>query len=212
MKKQAERSLYLVTNSAELSLEDFLQIVRLSIEGGVTMVQLREKEMSSKEMCRIGRKLLSYLKPQGIPLIINDRLEVAHDIQADGVHLGQSDLEVSEARAILGQNAIIGLSVENMDHVQKAESQMVDYLAASPLFHTKTKSNCSPPWGLDNLTRLCSISRHPVIAIGGINEANLESVLACGVSGIAVVSAIFNAPCPKKSAETLIKKMKTYGK
>ncbi len=208
MKHPIDLSLYLVTNRKTLELADFLDIIRASIDGGVRIVQLREKEASAREMITLGKELLSVLKPRGIPLIMNDRVDVAYAVGADGVHLGQSDLSVAEARAILGKQAIIGLSVETLDQAIAATEEEVDYLAASPLFHQTTKTNCAEPWGLDGLKQLCAASKHPVIAIGGIDKTNAKQVLACGAVGVAVVSAIFNAPCPKTAALTMIHRMK----
>ena len=208
MKSPIDLSLYLVTNRGALALEDFFKIISLSIEGGVKIIQLREKETPAREMIAVGKRLRSLLKPLGIPLIINDRVDVAHAVNADGVHLGQSDLEVSEARAILGQRVIIGLSVETIEQAIAAADEDVDYLAASPVFHTKTKSDCDKPWGLHGLQYLCSISRHRIVAIGGIDETNVEKVLECGAEGVAVVSAIFNAQCPKAAAIKITNRMK----
>lgn len=200
-------SLYLVTHRGSRDLESFFKIIIAAVEGGVTLVQLREKECSAREMIDIGKKLLHLLRPLKIPLIINDRVDVAHVLQADGVHLGQSDLAVSEARAILGPQAIIGLSVESLEQARNAVIENVDYLAASPLFETKTKTDCTQPWGLQSLKELCSLSKHPIVAIGGINETNVMQVKECGVNGVAVVSAIFDAPCPKTAAHRI-----RYGK
>lgn len=214
MKRSVDLSLYLVTNRGALEFDDFVNIIRASIDGGVKIVQLREKEASARETISIGKRLLSVLKPLGIPLIINDRVGVAHAIGADGVHLGQSDLvpagsiRVAEARAILGKEAIIGLSVESLEQALAANVEEVDYLAASPLFPTKTKADCGEPWGLDGLKQLCAISNHPVIAIGGIDETNAKQIIDCGAVGVAVVSAIFNAPCPKTAALTMMNSMK----
>lgn len=210
MKLPIDFSLYLVTHRGSLALEDFLKIIRQSVSGGVNMVQLREKDMSSEAMIALGKNLLSFLRPLGIPLIINDRVDVAYEINADGVHLGQSDLHVDEARAVLGKQAIIGLSVETIDQAISAEAQDIDYLAASPVFSTKTKHDCTMPWGLAGLKSLCSISRHPIIAIGGINESNVEQVMECGAAGVAIVSAIFHALCPKTASQVISNKMKRY--
>ncbi len=210
MKNTFDLSLYLVTNRGELALEDFLRVIHQSIEGGVKVVQLREKKMSSCEMIAIGRDLCAFLKPLGIPLIINDRVDVALAVNADGVHLGQSDLKVADARAILGKKTIIGLSVETIEQVIEAEDEDIDYLAASPIFLTTTKTDCGKPWGFDGLKYICSISRHPVVAIGGINETNVEGILECGAIGVAVASTIFNAPCPKTAAITITNRMKRY--
>ena len=132
MKHPIDLSLYLVTNRKTLELADFLDIIRASIDGGVRIVQLREKEASAREMITLGKELLSVLKPRGIPLIMNDRVDVAYAVGADGVHLGQSDLSVAEARAILGKQAIIGLSVETLDQAIAATEEEVDYLSGKP--------------------------------------------------------------------------------
>lgn len=192
--------LYLVTDQRNLTEEQFLHIVQEAIKGGVKMVQLREKEASARTLMGLGKKLLAILRPQNIPLIINDRVDVAHALQADGVHLGQSDLPVAEARTILGPKALIGLSVETLE--QNWEG--ADYLAASPIFATATKRDHAPPWGLDGLRQLCTVSQKPVFAIGGINETNIGEVRSAGAAGVAVVSAIFQAPCPQTAARRLI--------
>jgi thiamine-phosphate pyrophosphorylase len=207
MRFSTDLSLYLVTKRGKLTLEIFFEVICKSIEGGVRVVQLREKEAPDEEVIAIGRRLRSFLKPLGIPLIINDRINVAKAVGADGVHLGQSDRKVAEARGILGREAIIGLSVETMEQAIAANGEEVDYLAASPLFLTNTKSDCGQPWGLDGLKELCSL-RIPVVAIGGINETNIVDVCAQGVAGVAVVSAIFDAPCPKAAALFLENKIR----
>ncbi|MFW9878534.1 MAG: thiamine phosphate synthase [Candidatus Thorarchaeota archaeon] len=141
-------------------------------------------------------------------IIINDRVDVAYAISADGVHLGQSDLKVSEAREILGPKAIIGLSVESVEQAIEANREDIDYIAASPVFSTKTKTNCSMPWGLNGLKQLCIVSKHPVIAIGGIDKNNAKQVIECGAKGVAVISAIFDAICPKTAAFQILNSMK----
>lgn len=199
-------SLYLVTHRGNRSFEDFFRIILEAIEGGVTIVQLREKRTPLYEMIEIAKNLHALLKPLGIPLIINDRIDVAHAVGAEGVHLGQSDFSVKKARALLGKEAIIGISVETIEQAIAAADEEIDYLAASPLFATQTKSDCASPWGLDGLQKLCAISPYPVIAIGGINEANIQSVFASGAVGAAVISSIFNASCPKTAALKMRKK------
>lgn len=203
MKRSVDLSLYLVTRRDSLGLEKFLSIIRDAIEGGVTVVQLREKNASAREVIHLGKKLLLLLRPLGIPLIINDRVDVAHAIGADGIHLGQTDLSVAEARAILGKQAIVGLSVESLHQAETAMQEDVDYLAASPLFHTKTKTDCGEPWGLDGLKHLCTISKYPVIAIGGVNETNVKEVMGSGAAGVALVSAVFDSPCPRSAARRM---------
>ncbi len=208
MKCLTDFSLYLVTHRAGLTFEEFFSRVRQAVAGGVKIVQLREKESSAREMISIGTELLSILRPLGIPLIINDRVDVAHVLGADGVHLGQSDLRVSEARAILGKGAIIGLSVETLEQAAEAAEEEVDYLAASPVLQNRTKTDCAPPWGLDGLKQLCAVSRHPIVAIGGVNEKTAKQMVESGAAGLAVVSAIFNAPCPKTAAQGILGSIK----
>lgn len=208
MNKIVDLTLYLVTQRGSLPLDDFFKIILQSVEGGVKIVQLREKETSTDEMITIGKKLHAFLKPLNIPLIINDRIDVALAIQAEGVHLGQSDQNVVEARRLLGKQSIIGLSVESIEQALTAEKADIDYIAASPVFSTSTKTDCEKPWGLEGLNQLCTISRHPVVAIGGINHANIESIFRSGASGAAIVSALFKAPCPKSAAQQLIQRIK----
>lgn len=210
LKSLTDFSLYLVTNREGLTLDQFFSIICQSIEGGVKVVQLREKETSTREICEIARALQPLLKRRSIPLLINDRVDIAHAVNADGVHLGQSDLKLSEARALLGKRAVIGLSVETMEHVREVAKEDIDYLAVSPLFPSQTKRDCNNPWGLDGLKQACATSPHPVIAIGGIRESNLEDVLDCGATGVAVISAIFKAPCPKTAALSFSNKMRRY--
>jgi thiamine-phosphate pyrophosphorylase len=196
-------SLYLVTENAHSNLEKFLNTIMQSIEGGVTVVQLRAKEASTQALITLGKALLAILIPLGIPLIINDRVDIAHAISANGVHLGQSDLNVAAARAILGPQAIIGISVETLEQAILAQDEEIDYLAVGPLFPTLSKKDCGALWRLEELQQVCTLSRYPVIAIGGINERNIDSVMSNGVAGIAVISAIFRAPSPLNAARKL---------
>lgn len=201
-------SLYLVTQRADLSLEDFYGLILQAIDSGVRVVQLREKRCSDEEFVRIGKGLVDLLKPRRIPVIVNDLAEVALKINAAGVHLGQGDGNVVDARKILGEKAIIGLSVETLEQVYAAESLDIDYIAASPVFKTPTKEDSGKPWGLDGVRKLCSISRHPVIGIGGINIENVQDVFSAGAVGIAVISAIFGAKFPGDAARELSTKIK----
>jgi len=195
--------LYLVTDR-ELSLGRPLEaIVEAAASGGVSLVQLREKSVSTREYVEIARRIQNVLKLRGIPLVINDRVDVALAVGAEGVHLGQEDMPYPEARKVLGRKAIIGLSVENMDQALEAEKLDVDYLGVSPVFLTPTKPDTKAPWGLDGLGRLRQRSRHVLIAIGGINSSNALQVLEAGADGLAVVSAICSAPAPEEAARRL---------
>ncbi len=201
--KAEQLRLYLVTDRG-LSLERDLEwIVSQAVKGGTTMVQLREKDIDTREFIALGERLLKLLRPAGVPLIINDRVDVALAVDADGVHIGQSDMPYEIARRLLGPSKIIGLSVENLDELREANSLDVDYIAVSPVYSTATKTDTAPPFGLEGLRSAVAISRHPSVAIGGMNASTAPDVLATGVDGIAVVSAICSASDPKLAAEEL---------
>lgn len=196
-------SLYLVTNRKDMSFEQFFGLILESIKGGVTVVQLREKNTSFEQFVEIASALKSLLMPLQIPLIINDRIDVALASHADGVHLGQSDHHVKSAREILGKSAIIGLSIETHSQAIEAIQEPVDYIAVSPVFPTLTKLDCSVHLGIEGLKSVCAISPFPVIAIGGIDASNAHLIFDAGAKGVAVVSAIFDAPCPKTAAQKI---------
>lgn len=195
--------LYLVTDRPLSLGRDIAWVVEESVRGGATMVQLREKEIDTREFIALARRLQPILRAAGVPLIINDRVDVALAVDADGVHIGQSDMPYEIARRLLGPDKIIGLSVENMDEVLEANSLDVDYIGVSPVYSTATKTDTAPPFGLDGLKRAVELSAHPTVAIGGMNARTAADALATGVDGIAVVSAICSAPDPREAARYL---------
>ena len=185
--------LYLVTDR-ELSLGRRLEeVVSEAVAGGATIVQLREKETSTGEFIELAFRLKEILKPYNIPLIINDRVDVALAVDADGVHIGQSDMPYELARKLLGPHKIIGLSVENMDDLIKANELDVDYVGISPVYGTPTKTDTAEPFGLEGLREAVKLSKHPTVAIGGMNAKTIGDVMATGTNGVAVVSAICSA-------------------
>jgi thiamine-phosphate pyrophosphorylase len=167
------------------------------------MVQLREKHLSTRLFIDEARRIKRLLALYKVPLIINDRVDVALAAGAEGVHIGQDDMPYPEARRLLGGAAIIGLSVETEEQVREAEAFDVAYLGVSPIFDTPTKTDTKGSWGLEGLARVRKLSRHPLVAIGGISEVNAESVIRTGADCIAVVSALSSAPDPRKAAERL---------
>ena len=207
--KQALK-LYLVTDR-DLSLGRSLEeIVREAVAGGVTMVQLREKDAATGEFVELGRRLMSLLKPLGVPLIINDRVDVALAVDADGVHIGQSDMTYADARRLLGPDKIIGLSVENFEDLEAANKLDVDYIGISPVYGTPTKTDTAEPFGLEGLKEAVRLSLHPTVAIGGMNVATAGEVIAAGADGIAVVSAICSAASARDAAAELATIIKQY--
>lgn len=196
--------LYLVTDRSLSLGRSLVEIVQSAAQGGVTMVQLREKEITSREFVELGRAVHSVLQPFGIPLIINDRADIAMIIGAQGLHIGQSDILYQDARALMGAQAIIGLSVENTEQTLQCVDWGLDYIAVSPVFGTPTKCDTAPELGLDGLRRIKQMARCPVVAIGGINRSNIAQVVRSGADSVAVVSAICSAEDPRKAARELL--------
>lgn len=197
-------SLYLVTDRPLSLGRPIEEVVTAAVEGGVTMVQLREKECSTGEFITLARTLKEALAPHGVPLIINDRVDVALAVDAEGVHIGQSDMSYEDARRLLGPDKIIGLSVENFSDLERANSLEVDYVGISPVYGTPTKRDTAEPFGLEGLRRAVALSVHPTVAIGGMNATTIGEVMLSGVDGVAVVSAICSAPSPRKAAQELL--------
>jgi thiamine-phosphate pyrophosphorylase len=195
--------LYLVTDR-ELSLGRSLEeVVSEAVKGGVTVVQLREKDASTGEFIELARRLMKLLKPLRIPLIINDRVDVALAVDADGVHIGQSDMSYEDARRLLGPDKIIGLSVENFKDIEAANALDVDYIGISPVYGTPTKTDTAEPFGLEGLRKAVQMSVHPTVAIGGMNASTIAEVMAAGTDGVAVVSAICSAENIRKATSDL---------
>ena len=195
--------LYLVTDRALCGGRALLDVVAAAVAGGVTCVQLREKEVPTREFVMLARALALILRPAGVPLIINDRLDVALVVGAQGLHLGQSDLDVFDARRHLPPGALLGLSVESLDDVRASRGLPVDYLGVRPVFGTPTKTDTAAPFGLEGLRSARALSDLPLVAIGGLNETNAAPVRRAGADGVAVVSALMAAPDAKAAARVL---------
>ncbi len=196
--------LYLVTDRRFAVDRNFNDIIIEAIAGGVTVVQLREKNIETREFYNKAIELKAILKEYNIPLIINDRVDIAYASDADGVHLGQSDLPIKYAREILGKNKIIGLSVNTVKQAIEAEKSGADYIAISPVFPTPTKVDIDPPVGLEGIPIIRESVNIPIVGIGGINKNNAKKVIEAGCDGVAVVSAIMGAKDPKLAASELL--------
>ena len=196
-------SLYLVTDRSLSKGRSTAEIVAAAVAGGVSCIQLREKSCGTREFLNEALALQPLLKSRNIPLIINDRLDIALAIEADGVHLGQSDMPIGMARKIAGNSLIIGISAESVDDALRAEQEGADYIGISPVFSTPTKTDIAPPLGLEGVRQIRALVDIPLVGIGGINSDNAESVLAAGADGIAVVSAIVSAADPAGAAKKL---------
>ncbi len=203
MRCDVDWRLYLVTDRGLIGDRDLETVVEQAVRGGVTVVQLREKDCSTRDVIDLARRLKARLAPYEVPLIINDRVDVALAAGADGVHVGQSDMVYADARKLMGQDALIGVSVETPEQAREAEGWDVDCLGVSPIFATPTKTDTGQPWGLDGLRALRASSRHKLVAIGGIRDTNATEVVSAGADGIAVVSAICAADDPERAAREL---------
>lgn len=200
---KSDLQVYLVTDRDLCLDRNLIDVVRDAVVGGVTMVQLREKNCDTGLFVKLAQDLKQLLRPYRIPLIINDRIDVALAIDADGVHIGQSDMPCEIARRLLGPNKIIGLSVENMEQVVVANELDVDYIGVSPVFSTSTKTDIAQPFGLDGLQKVSKLSKYPIVAIGGIHLNNAKDVIQNGADGLAVVSEIISAKNPTLAAQQL---------
>lgn len=196
-------SLYLVTDRKLARGRSTFEIIKAAVDGGTTVVQLREKECSTREFIAQALAIKDFLRARRVPLIINDRLDVAQAVKADGVHLGQTDMPLEMAKGILGDSMIIGLSAESLQDAIEAEKGGADYLGVSPIYATPTKTDTAPPLGLAGLRQIRKAVRLPLVGIGGLNRENCAEVIRSGADGAAVVSAIVAADDPEAAAATL---------
>lgn len=182
-------TLYLATDRALLASRRWEDVVEAALAGGVTVLQLRDKEATARELYETGQRLLPLARRHGVPLLINDRLDVALALGADGAHLGRGDLPLAAARR-LAPGLILGYSVNRPEHLAHAEACGADYVGIGPVFATSTKGDTAPVLGLDGLRRLVAQAHLPCVAIGGITLATAAAVRATGVAGVCVISAV----------------------
>ena len=195
--------LCLVTDRALAGGRAVADVVAAAVKGGVTMVQLREKTATTRAFVEQARALQRLLAPLQVPLLINDRIDVALAARADGAHVGQRDMPIALARQLLGPKAIIGLSITARGELDGEGVALADYLGVGPIFAQATKLDATPPLGLDGLAEIRCATRKPIVAIGGMAAANAATVRAAGADGIAVVSAIMGAADPMAAAAAL---------
>jgi thiamine-phosphate pyrophosphorylase len=195
--------LCLVTDSTLCGERGVVAVVEAAVRGEVSCVQLREKALDTRAFVERARALKAWLGPRGVPLIINDRVDVALACGADGVHVGQNDMAPEDVRRFMPQ-ALIGLSVESLAQLAAAERAPVDYYGISPVFATSTKHDAAPALGLDGLRAIRERTTRPLVAIGGIHAGNAAAVMAAGADGLAVVSALCCADDPAEAARALL--------
>ncbi len=200
--KHFDPSLYFVTDSTNYTEEEFLSRVEQALQGGVTLLQLREKEKSTREYIELAEKVHAIAKRYGVPLIIDDRVDVALAIDAEGVHVGASDMPVSTARKLMGNDKIVGATAKTVPWATEAWQQGADYLGIGAIFPTTTKVKTILT-STDTLRDICNAVPLPANAIGGLNKDNIDVLKGIPIAGICVVSAIMKAEDPKAAAEQL---------
>lgn len=203
MKPRVDYSLYLCTDRGLMTSDTIEEGVELAIKGGATIVQLREKQCLGREFLALARSVKEVTDAYEIPLIINDRVDIALAVDADGVHLGQNDIPAAAAREILGEHKIIGVSANNEDLALRAQKDGADYIGVGDVFGTSTKENTRHV-SMERLKSIRKTVKIPMVAIGGIHAGNIEQLRGTGIDGIAVISAVLGARNITAAAEELV--------
>lgn len=206
-KENLDYTLYLCTDRGLMSTDTLEKAVEEAILGGVTMVQLREKDCSSKEFYETALRIKEITDAYEVPLLINDRVDIALAVDADGVHIGQSDLPVKIARKILGKDKIIGVSARNVAQALEAEQNGADYLGVGAMYATGTKKDAKVT-SREELLKIRQAVKIPIVVIGGINQKTLSNFKGIGINGLAVVSAVIAAKDIKAAAAEMVRKFK----
>lgn len=196
--------LMLVTQKEYDNIEGYLNFLSECIKGGITSVQLREKKLPLKDISYFAKILKDFLYQYKIPLIINDNVSLAKEIDADGVHLGQDDGNILEARKILGNDKIIGATVNSKQEIINSNKLPIDYIGVGAIFTTKNKPDVKTIWGCNQLKQVQNITNHKIIAIGGINQKNAANVMQTGIDGIAAIGAFHDSTSPYQDTKNLI--------
>lgn len=203
MSKDFPYRLYLVVGEKDCHHHPIEYVVEEAIKGGVDMVQLREKDKNFKDFVKTAQKIKKITDQYKIPFIINDHVKVTIEVEVDGIHVGQNDVEPSVLKNILKKKQWIGYSIEDLSELNSSEIKYVHYIAASPIFDTPTKTDTNAAWGIDELKLLREKTSLPIVAIGGMNADNAKEIIEAGADCIAVVSAISHAKDPQQAAKTL---------
>lgn len=205
MKERFDPRLQVITDRTAAGKRTLELVVEQAILGGATMIQLRMKDPPANviDIIALGHRLHEVTSRYGVPLIVNDSISIAKVTGAKGLHVGQSDLPVADARALLGPDKILGVSVSNVAEALQAQRDGADYLGVGPVFRTYSKQDAGEAIGLERLREIVKAVSIPVVGIGGINMSNARSVVEVGVSGVAVISAVMGAADPREAAQEL---------
>ncbi len=205
--RNLDTTLYFITDSTGFTEEEFLRCVEEALKGGATIIQLREKEKTTREYVELAEKVHSITKRYNVPLIIDDRIDVALAVDAEGVHVGLSDMPVATARKLMGENKIVGATAKNVPWAKEAYEQGADYLGVGAIYPTTTKVK-TVLTSTDTLRDICNAVPIPANAIGGLNKDNIDILKGIPIAGICVVSAIMKADDPKSATEKLKERAK----
>nr|WP_295615687.1 thiamine phosphate synthase [uncultured Methanobrevibacter sp.] len=202
MKKDIDYSVYLVTDHRNKTDEEFLNVIEEAIKGGTSIVQLREKTASTKDFYELAVKVKEITSKYNVPLLVNDRIDIALAIYSEGVHIGQDDMPATIARKIIGDEKILGVSTSTVEEAIKAEAEGADYIGSGAIFPTSTKDDAESV-SKEELKDIVDSVDIPVVAIGGISLENAPSIKSTGIAGFSVISAIMNAEDPKEASKKL---------
>ncbi len=197
-------SVYLVTDRVLSGVRGVIDVVEMAIAGGATMIQYRDPEAKTRTLVEEARAILAVTRPAGVPFIVNDRIDVALAVGADGVHVGQSDMRVADVRRLIGPKPILGLSITSEADLDASDFGGVDYLGVGPVFATSTKPDAAPPINVGGLEAIVARTKIPIVAIGGLHAGNAADAITAGAAGVAIVSAICAAPDPLAATRELV--------
>jgi thiamine-phosphate pyrophosphorylase len=201
--------LYLVTDRSQTSGRDLLYVLEQALDGGVKAIQLREKDLSARELFLLAEKARQLCRAHGAALFVNDRVDVALAADADGVHLSQTSMPVTTARSLLGSQKIIGASTHSLQEAKHAERSGANFILFGPVHFTPSKAGYGAPQGLQALRTIVDNTSLPVYAIGGIKPENIESAMTVGIRGVALISAVMGADNPKGATEEILRRLQT---
>jgi thiamine-phosphate pyrophosphorylase len=201
---EVDFNLYLITDRNQTGNLQLPDVVEAALKGGVRCVQLREKDLSSRELYELAYNLRSLTRKYAARLIINDRVDIALAVDADGVHLGVNSIPIHRVRRLLGNSRLIGLSCHNQVNAIMAQENGADFITFGPVYYTPSKANYGKPVGIDNLEAVSHLLNIPILALGGIKKDNIQEVIAAGATGIALVSAIIAADDPREEAAEML--------
>jgi thiamine-phosphate pyrophosphorylase len=199
----AKLRLYVLTDRRAARGQSLVELVAAALVGGATAIQLRDKDAEAREQVALGRELRRLTRDAGALFLVNDRIDVAYAVEADGVHLGQDDLPAATARAILGPSAIVGGSAGNLAELARSLADGVDYLGVGPMYESPSKSDTGPAIGPTGLARIRAVTELPIVGIGGVTSDNLAPVLTAGADGVAIISAIVGASDVRAAAREI---------